>query len=311
MDGNAGITKIRDMLLEASTSSFCTDRVTYEYLYEAVKEFCKRTGAFTSTQTITTVANQSAYSVNPDYLRLYFLNESNKLIIKYTQASGAITWISWRDYDRLIQNQQTTAVAIPYSFTITDDSDTPALDTGTATATGTLSYGESTLTDSTATFLTTAYAGDTVHNITDGSTGYITSVTSNTAVQTALFGGTNNYWASTNTYAMSPQPRKQLILDPPPSTSGDTITLNYVCSLPPVYSLYRSYRIDSDFTSAITAFAAFNLKYRDRQPDFGNAFWKIWDTGVRQATDQYNRGFSKQSFHVNMIKRSYRDRSYR
>jgi hypothetical protein len=177
---------------------------------------------------------------------------------------------------------------------------------------GALAYEESALTDTTPSIsLTNAYPGDSVHNITDGSSGIITEYVSASQVRTVLFDGTNNYWTIGDAYVVVPQNRKVLVIDPAPLISGDTITVDYVQTPNPVFSSYRSYRIDSSYEMTLCSYASFLYKYRDRQPQFGDALYKIWETGVRKATQGTNKSQNKNSIKVSLHRRSLRDRSYR
>lgn len=174
MNGASLVYKLEGIMREGSTSAFFDERTTYDYLYEAAKEFSRRTGALTGSQDITTVASQSTYDLEPSFIRLYFLNSNNELVIKYTTSSGVTTWIKHRDYDRFMQNATTTAVAIPQSFTIRDKHSAETNITGTASSGGALTYEESALNDATAPFADVA-PGDSVHNTTDGSIGIVTA----------------------------------------------------------------------------------------------------------------------------------------
>jgi len=71
-------------------------------------------------------------------------------------------------------------------------------DSGTATA----GSGLTTLIDSSASF-TDTYIGYSIRNITDGSNGLITAVTSTTELTAALSGGTGDVWADADTYKIN------------------------------------------------------------------------------------------------------------
>ena len=313
MDGHSLLYNLSFILQEAGTSSFMDTRGSYNCLYEAAKEFAKRANVPTSKQTITIVTTQTTYNLNPDFMHLFFRDFNNDQVIRYTVLSSSqVTNLVWRDYDMFSQGQSSSSVPVPSSFTICDK--TPPLSniTGLASSDGALTYEETALIDTTpATSLTNAYPGDSVHNITDGSSGIITEYVSATQVKTVLFGGTNNYWTSGDSYVVVPQNRKVLVIDPPPLNSGDTITVDYVQTPNPVFSSYRSYRIDSSYEMTLCAYAAFLYKYRDRQPQFGDALYQIWEAGIRKATQGTNKSQNKNSIKVNLHRRSLRDRSYR
>jgi hypothetical protein len=135
-------------------------------------------------------------------------------------------------------------------------------------------------------------------------------LTSSTSVVTALFGGTTNIWTSGDGFIAIPQPRKQLVFTQPFSGTG-TLTFEYVQRPSPVYSSYRSYRIDSYYASAVVKYAAWLYKYRDREPNFGDAFYKIWDMQLRKMKAAEGKGTKRPSWKVNFNKRSWGDRSMR
>jgi hypothetical protein len=198
-------------------------------------------------------------------------------------------------------------VSIPSDFTI-KDLDPLTRYTGTTTLAGDISNGECTLTDTLATF-TNVYPGDIVHNTTDGSHGVVIVKTSNTALVTCLFGGTNNEWTLADAYIIVPKRRYKLIVDPPSLTSGHTITVPYVPKPTPVYSLYRSYNLPSEIDLA--SYAAWLYRYKDREPNFGDTFYKVWDASVRRAAHNDADATRKKGFRVNLIKPTSGEWSYK
>lgn len=310
MDGESLLYKVRQLLSETSGSSWLDDRTTYDYLYEAAKGFVARTDCLTSSQTISTVAEQSAYTLNADFLHLYLTNDSNEFYVKYYDTSG-YTFITFREYDGIYYANQTTSKSIPDHFTIVDYQTTPAQVTGTCTSAGALANGEATLTDSTAAFTTYVSAGDTIHNTTDSAHGVVIEVTSATAVKTAMFGGTDNDWDSSDAYIIVPQGRMRLIVDPPSLTSGHSIYVPYIQCPVPVYSSYRQYRIPIRAPEALASYAAWKYKYRDREPNFGDMLYKMYEAEIRVAGRKLNNAFQRRGFRVNLTKQSSGNRSYR
>jgi hypothetical protein len=126
-----------------------------------------------------------------------------------------------------------------------------------------------------------------------------------------LFDGTGNDWTTADNYFITPQGRFSIILDPPPASAGDTLTVYYVKRPAPVFSLYRSYSIPIGYKQALVHYAAFMYKYRDQAPNFGDIFYRNFDTAVRQAAGQFNRSLMRRSFRVNLNKIAGEDRSYR
>jgi hypothetical protein len=310
MDGNSLIDKLAILLQESvNTSSFLDSRSTYDFLYEAAQEVARRTNALTGSTTITTVANQTTYSLPVDFLRLFTVDSFNNPVVKYNDGNSD-TWIRFRDYGAVLFGDQSVSVPIPSSFSLIDQAALASPIVGTATAPGASSGGESTLTDSTAPFAG-ASVGDEVHNTTDGSSGVVVAVTSTSALVTALFGGTNNDWTSADAYVIVPQGRLQMVLDPPPSTSGNTITVQYYAKPAPVYSLYRAYRFPATFESPIVKYAAWLYKYRDRDPSFGDAFYRHFELECRKLVRESDSNKNRYSMRVNFNRRSLGDRSYR
>ena len=310
MDGESLLYKLRQLLSESSGSSWLDDRTTYDYLYEGAKGFVARTDCLTASQTITTVAEQSAYTLNADFLHLYLTNDSNQFYLKYYDGSG-YTFITFREYDGIYYANQTTSKSIPDHFAIGDVQNVPAQVTGTCTSAGALSNGEAVLTDSTAAFTTYVSVGDTIHNTTDSAHGVVIDVTTATAIRTAMFGGTDNDWDGSDAYIIVPQGRLRLIVDPPSSTSGHSIYVPYVQCPVPVYSSYRQYRIPIRSPEVLASFAAWKYKYRDREPNFGDALYKMYEGEIRLAGEKLRKGFQRKGFRVNFTKQSSRDRSYR
>jgi hypothetical protein len=194
---------------------------------------------------------------------------------------------------------------------ITDNQTAPSNISATATSTSAVASDLAPLVDSAASFSTTVNPLDLIHNVTDSSDGLVISVTNGTTLQTKLWGGTNNFWTSGDTYIIVPQGRKSLVVDPPSNVSGHTITVPYIQKPNPVYSKYASYRFDPMFGPAIVKYAAWLFKYRDREPQYGDAWYQYWSNAIARATAVTNKAYDRTRFRVNMIKRSLYDRSYR
>jgi len=307
MDGSIMLYQLRQLLQEGSTSTFLDERTSYDNLYEGACAVVSELGLLTDTQTITTVATQSAYDLNANYLCLFLKNDTNDYIVKYNDGTSN-SWVSFREYNYAYQDDSDDQ-SIPDSFSIIDKA-LPTNISSTATSAGASSGGQCTLTDSTAPFSTVS-AGDTIHNTTDGSEGIVLSVTSTSAIVTSLFGGTANDWTNADAYVLVPQARKQLFLAPPSLTAGHTITFKYICKPDPVYSDYGQYRIPSVYMPAVVKYAAWLYKYRDREPNFGDAWYKYWEMQMRKGRANENKTPSGQSFGVNMKKTSYSNRSMR
>ena len=294
MDGYDLTKRLEQLLNEESGSDWLDPKTTYDYLYEAAIAFVDRTHCLQTTQSITTVADTSSYNLNPDFLKLYLKNNREKLIIKYNDGNDDY-FLTWKDYEDIIFNNQTDSVSIPSHFAIIDAS-LPDQVTGTATAAGAATGGLSTLTGS---GFGDVDSGSIVHNTTDGSFGIVISKTSSTVLKTALFGGTNDDWSVSDAYIIQPQGRYQLIFDSPPDTAGHTITIYYVQRPKPVYHSYGTYRFPMQYTSALVKYAYWLYKYRDGRPDTGNAMYQFWEMEVRKYGYSINQATRPNNVKVN------------
>jgi hypothetical protein len=302
MDGKELLYQLRQILNEDEDSGFLDTKTSYKYLNDAATEFVRRTNSLKASSTITIVADQKEYTLPSDFLNLYLKNEENRLYITYNDGSNN-RFLLWRDYEDIIISDNLTSVSIPEGFTVIDD---PTLDSrieSTATSTAAASNGESTLTDTAADFSDTN-AGDIIHNLTDGSDGVVLSKTSSTELVTALFGGTGNDWTTGDSYVIQPQGRLQLVLDPPPSTAGHTITVHYLKRPNPVYSSFTAFRFQPQYMNALVHYAFFLYKYRDREPNFGDAAFRLWERDLRSGGHTLNKSFNRRRVAVNFKKRN-------
>ena len=278
------------------------DRTSYDCLFDAVKDFNKKTHFLTGTQSISVSASTAGYNLNPDFVSLALMDGHNRPFIKYT-VNGADYFLYSRDYQDVVLANDTSTVTVPTAFSIIDAPQVVQI-SGTA-AEGEPTNGECTLTDNAADFSSVA-AGDFVHNITDGSHGIVLSQTSKTQLLCALFEGTNNDFATSDSYIIVPQARYQLVLTPTPSATA-VATITYVMRPDPVYSPYRAYKLPSDAELPICQFAAYLYKYRDREPNFGDALYRHYDMFTRKAAMEYRRSNpSRSGFSVNLSKTNRR-----
>ena len=301
MDGADLIRRLNQLMNEDSTSGWLNTRTSYDYLYEAACEFNSRTNRLTGTQSITTVADQSEYEIDQEYMKLYLMNNDGDFFIKLNDGTNDY-FIKWKDYGDIIYQNNTDSVTIPKSFSIKDGS-LPSRESGTATSDGASSGGECTLTDTAADF-SDVIEGAIVHNTTDGSAGVVIGKTSSTVLTTALFDGTNDDWTSADAYVIQPSARYNLVLAPPPSTAGYTVTLYYTKRPKPVYSSYGIYRFPVDIAPALVKYAFWLYKYRNQEPNFGDAMYKFWDLQVRRYADTINHGSRSSRIKISLKKRN-------
>jgi len=306
MDGKWMLQRLRNLLSESDSSDFMVDRISYDYLYDAACELVNRTKSLRKEQTITTVADQASYDLSSDFMQLYLKDRDNRLYVKVNDGSDDFL-VYEKDYGLLYYDSalENESVEIPYNFAIVAKQTGEGQITGAATSNGTSSGNGSTLTDSGGGFSPEVAPGDMVHNTTDGSNGVVLSVTSDTAIVTALFGGTNNDWTSGDSYVINPQGKKQIVFYPPFSEDSYTITVPYLQYPAPVYTDYGKYNFDSRYSNALIMYAAWLYKYRDREPSFGDGFYLHWDNIVKgYAKDSKDSMNARKGFRVNLKKRS-------
>lgn len=304
MDGLELLYRLRQVLEEDSSSSFMDDKTSYSFLWEAAEDLVDITGCLTTTQDITTVADQTDYTLNSDFLRLYLKDKSNRFYVKHTDADGSVTFIYHKDYEDIIYSNQTTSVTVPSHFAITDDAIDDRISNTTGAVAATKSGGEVTLTDTTNTPFADVSAGDTIHNVTDGSDGVVLSKTSTSVITVALFGGTDDEFDTGDDYVIQPQGRLKIVLDPPPETAGETLTIYYIQRPAPVFSDYGIYRFPQKFSTALIKYAAWLYKFRDSEPDYGNVWYKYWDRSLRLSNRSVNNSNLRKGFKVNFRKRA-------
>ena len=404
MDGKTLLYRLRNLLDEHSSGTWLDNRTSYDFLWEAAKQFASRAACLTGSQQFITVADQENYVLNADFLRLFLMDRDNEYYIKFSSDNGD-SFIKFRDfedirnsnYTRTVDIKQTSITTtattlqdtgqdfsdwavtpssssdealykvtvtntiggsfwaylgaystttnandtvavysdkslsstgwnggtpsgtasyykienvssqrVPSYFTIRDRQSLYTQITGTATSTGAATGGECTLTDTSATFITSEFAnpGDTVHNTTDGSDGMVLSITSDTAAKVALFGGTDKDWTSADAYVIQPQGRLEIVLDPPPSKSNDIVRVEYIARPDPVYSDYGVYRFrQSNAMEAVIKYAAWLYKYRDAEPNFGDKLYMFFDNAVRQEHSNLRPFVKRRGFTVNFKKR--------
>lgn len=300
------LNRLNQIMGESYPSSNWMDKKTsFDYLFEAAKDFCRETRLLRGSQSITTVASQANYALNPDFREVYAEDDGGNKVIKYYDTAN-YSWISQQYHSATLYANNTTAVSVPDNFSITNRAAASQV-TGIATSSGSQSGGESTLTDTAASFTSTVSVGDTVYNTTQSYIGLVLAVTSGTALKTAMFdtsGQTSAYasWTSSDAYIIQPQSRFDLYLDPLPSTAGHTVTVNYLQTPSAVYSDYGSYNLPGGFEEAILKYAVWLYKYRDRKPDVGDYLYKFYEMQVREARHVGEKALNKPKFEFSLKK---------
>lgn len=305
MEGKTLTRDVWELLGEESDSSFLDEKTTYEYIYQAALAFNRETYALTSSQSITTLESTSEYNLSPSFQCLYMKNKDNQYIVKITDSDSVDYFATFKPYTEIYFENNSTDIDIPTAFSIMDTTQVDNI-TNTASIAGDKGAAslESTLTDTTsATQFSTVSIGDTVHNVTDGSSGSVIALTSATALLTALVGGTDNEWDAGDTYYIIPQNRYKIVFNQPFETAGYTVTVPYVQKPTPIYSPYRSYRFNNDYKMALVHYAVWLYKYRDMKPNYGDQHYKYFVDETRRAKKDMNKALNRTGFKVNFIKR--------
>ncbi len=306
-DGREMTRRLKLDLRESDNSAFINTYLSYRYINEAASNYVMRTNSVRTTQSITTVADQAEYSLAPDHLSIY-VQQGGKRYIKYNDGSTNF-FPEFIDHEEIVHRSSSASTAIPSQFTVIDHPTLGSIITGTTTSAGAVTRGECTLADSGGGFSGNASVGDMVHNETDidsnsnGSYGVVVAITSDTALLVALFGGGDADWTSGDSYVIVPQGRLQLILDPPPTTAGHTITVYYNARPTPVFAPFRTFRIQSQFIPEILrdAKAMYELRAGDYQK--GGADKQLAQAGILNANLNYNKTFGREGYGVNLRKR--------
>lgn len=280
MDGATLLYRLRQLLDEAEGGEYFEDRVSYDFLYQAAMELVSRTQCLRGQTTITIVADQTNYDLPADFMHPALKRPNNAPFIKYNDGSTN-HFITHRDYEDMVYGDNSTSVTIPDYFSIVDELTNASRIAGTASGDGAATNGESTLTTSSS--LTEVSVGDIVHNTTDGSSGVVIAKPTASTLTTCLFDGTSDDWTSGDGFVIMPQGRLQLVFDPPPSTAGHTVTVEYIRRPTPVYSSYAAYPFRSQHQDALIYYAAWLYKYKDRDPNFGDVFYRTYENQLRKA----------------------------
>ncbi len=304
MDGKRLALQLRNLLNEEDGSNQLDSFTTFELLNEGANLLNQRIRHVKKDQSITTVADQTDYTLNADYISLYREDNKGYQLIKYSDNTTMYN-LRVTDEDQYFRNQSNetvTSVTIPDNFAVVDDKVLDSQVTGTATSTDAKVAGKTTLTDTAGDFSDVS-GGDTVHNTSDGSMGVVISKTSSTVLVVALFGGTDNDWTSGDAYVIQPQGRYKIVLDPPPKTAGHTITVPYVARPAPVYSDYDMFRFPNHYKYALVYFAAGFYHYREEEQDQGNTWFQQAELAVRNASKGSNKALHRRRVVVNFKKK--------
>lgn len=275
MDGKTARLFVKDLVRGSSRPDVYNIKKAFDLLNAGAEEFVLRTQSITSSQSITTVADQANYDLEPDFSGLYLKTDDpkgGKYFIRYND--GTTTFIAtYMAHQTVYYNNDTTSVSIPPNFTIHDKTSLPSQLTGATTSAGALSGGVATLTDTGESFETTVNPRDIVHDTSNGYSGVVLSVTDDENLITAIFddNGDPQAWASSSAWVIQPNPLTQIQLVPPPSTASHTVTVPYVVKPNPVYGDFYTWRINEVYHKAFCFYAAsFLLSQYQAQGDLQN-----------------------------------------
>ena len=289
-------------LLSEYNTTWIDLKSSFDYVWEAAKDFSKETRAHSVTQSITTVALTAGYNLLPSFLEILTKDDHEEYVVQYYDGTNT-NWISLESYSDYLQNGNTSGT--PSNFCVTDAT-APAAITGTADSTLSPVAGQTALVDASADF-TLVTIGDEVLNATTGDWGIVQAKNSTTSIQTAMFdlsvrGGAYIGWSATDAYIITPAPRYQIILDPPPNTTGHIVTVNHYANPYPVYSDYGSYPFATDYEEALVKYAAWLYRYRDQKPNIGDPLYVFYEKQMRKAKNTQRRATGVKGFRVSFMK---------
>lgn len=239
-------------------------RAIYQALDLAACEFARRARCLTKTATLTMAEAQQRYDLPPDFISLYASAAGGRLVGKYTDAAGSVSWPSAVDESLIFQYDIVDSGA-PACFAIVPRIASEGRITGTVTSTGAAAGGEAALVDSGAAFTGAVEVRDRVHNATKESSGIVVAVTSATQLACAMAGGTGSGFALSDAYVIVPAATQQVLLDAPSETAGETLEIAYIASPPPVFSDYATWPFTEDRSQKIALEAAFQYLLHKKQ----------------------------------------------
>ncbi len=302
MDGKRLSRQLRQLLNEESGSNYLDSFTTYDLLNSAAQKLNDKLRHIKASEEITTVEDQADYTLSANYIRFSRENELGRPLIRFDDGA-TFHYLPLKDDDVRFRGKTytTTSADVPDSFSIEYDADEDSQVTGTETTGGSLLAGKSTLIDSAGDF-SNVEPSDTIHNTTDSAMGVVLSKVSSTQLVTAMFDGTNNFWTSADAYVIQPQAKYKITLTPPPSTSGNTLTVEYLKRPKPVYTDYDMFMFPVQYMDALVNYAIGFYKLRNQMHDEGNTWFAHADNLLRQYNHIHNKGSNNRRAIVNFKK---------
>jgi hypothetical protein len=228
----------------------------YTCLNEAAEEFVRETGGLTKDLSLTTVEDQQAYALPPDFIGPAIQSMSRRFVGKYDDGTNVV-FPYLTSYEKIFKENETVAKSPPDKFAVRDQQSLDSILSGVADSAGAASGGSCVLHDVGAAFVGAVYPRDVIHNVTDGSHGVVLEVADDTHLTCALFEGTNNCWAIHDEFKIVPSSGKTLYFDAPIDAAGHAFTLPYYCMPDPIFSDYGFWRFSPRSCRAICYRAAY------------------------------------------------------
>ncbi|MHA2265643.1 MAG: hypothetical protein ACXAEN_24900 [Candidatus Thorarchaeota archaeon] len=107
MDGKEALRRLRELLDEESTGTWIDSRTSYDYLWDAAKEFASRTGLSIDTYRFETEQDVDNYELPGNFLGLFLRDRQNEFFVKYMKA-GSEHQIGFKDYEDMKSNDYYT-----------------------------------------------------------------------------------------------------------------------------------------------------------------------------------------------------------
>ncbi|MDD5006835.1 MAG: hypothetical protein PHC68_00365 [Syntrophorhabdaceae bacterium] len=263
----------------SSDATIKNDYQAYELGDIGACEFARQTLLLRNEAGITSVDGQRDYECPPDFIRIARKARDGRTdVLLYTQSGETQGEKIYREpYDGFWDYDTAEEEEIPSGFDVVENPISPLEITGSADANGTLSSGESNLTDLSATFTDGSdlvYPRYRVRNTTNGKDhrGIVLDRTSDTILKTAMFQDTvAQAWTNGDTFAIQSSAKFKLRFKYATSTSGDTIKLDYFCFPPPVFSPIGMWGFpDPSHVMAVAIYAVWWMKVRNVQAQQGD-----------------------------------------
>ncbi len=308
MDGKDARFNFEKILGEPSGSNWLDLKSIYYFLDQGFAQVAEIIGNLHAEQSVTTVVDQVRYDLDAQYLGLHLRNRNGDYYIKYNNGTSN-SFPHFESFTNITFDNSQNSTTVPDRFSISDKLSLFDQVTGTTTSAGAVANGQSTLTDTAATFVTSGVQPrDVVHNTTLSTDGYVLEVTSETVLVVALFDTASlstptGGWGSGDSYVIQPQPRKQLILDPAPSTAGHTVTSYQIVKPKPMFTDFRISGLPEQYGMSAVYFACSIYKRRDQDFKKANDFFALANNElakIKESSDtQYHKG---RTMRVNMKK---------